>query len=840
MHAGMKRIYCLLFLMIVFLAGLYFLRPLHSDRHNGQIDSTQNSNEDPRQTFRRPEVSTNQPNAPVPLQANVLNVVVRNENGIPLSNVLIKTSFRVPRGHPSVNQFEQITETGTDGTVEILWPRQELERMEVTASKDLYGGRKMVWDLKTGDKIPETHSFTLKMGINFGGIVLDTLGAPLSGANVRLYRFWSGSDQIVSKGEDYAFRTITKITDAQGLWHSYGIPEALVQNISIEASHEDFISARTNANATAEVENALRNGKLVFQLQAGLTATGRVVDVSGQPISGAKVWAGKKYSHDRQSTSTDFAGNFTFKKINEGTIDFSVSAEGFAPTSKPHKIPQTTELVLILEKGAEIFGKVVDEGGTPIPGVRVVLEGSYNSPMYDQIEFSTSTDSEGKFSWKAAPNEPMPFYIGKSGYMQLREVILKPKEENIITLHENPKIHGLVLNALTGASVTNFTINLGRYEASTKRVLGSSALVKTYSSLDGSFIYEKHEARDDGILVTAKDYTELIEKLPAAEFGVINVILNLKYNPALTGTVVNAEGIPVPGASVAMVQTEFGTRSVRLQNGKIRPYGTSTSVVISDGQGQFVIPSPVPDSRLVAAVSNVFASAAIDDVRTTGYLKLEAYGRIVAQVHESARSFAYSLSGRETGVEFDINLRNLPDANGTLNFEQVPAGTLSIVRLVPNTTHNSWTHSHRTEVAVNPGQTTYIALGGKHATVSARIQFEGGPIEGDHSLRAMVSTPFRVPEGLSPEERKAYYQSAEYRDRIKNAINIAATISPENELIADSLPPGEYLLTVTAERKGDHTSRAHLGQGQKTFIVPEGTASGQPLPIGDVTIKFRK
>src|SRR5690606_10138062 len=105
----------------------------------------------------------------------------------------------------------------------------------------------------------------------------------------------------------------------------------------------------------------------------------------------------------------------------------------------------------------------VDKAGKPIEKVRVVLEG--NSPggeRYESYEFSTTTDKEGKFAWKSAPNQPMPFYIGKSGYQQKRGVQLKPGEENVVTLLHNRKVIGKVLDAETGQPVTEFHIVSGR------------------------------------------------------------------------------------------------------------------------------------------------------------------------------------------------------------------------------------------------------------------------------------------------------------------------------------------------------------------------------------------
>jgi hypothetical protein len=156
-------------------------------------------------------------------------------------------------------------------------------------------------------------------------------------------------------------------------------------------------------------------------LLAGISITGRVLDVADNPIANATVWTGQRFTANRQKTTTDNAGKFKLGSVEEGPVLFSFSADGYAADSKTITIsPGMNEIIMRLKPGHSIRGIVQDESGQPISGARVTLEDNNQPNGNEAFEFSATTGDDGRFEWKSAPNERKRFYLGKQGYEQLR------------------------------------------------------------------------------------------------------------------------------------------------------------------------------------------------------------------------------------------------------------------------------------------------------------------------------------------------------------------------------------------------------------------------------------
>lgn len=805
--------------------------------------------------FRRRSrpVSAEKSEQPAQKAGRHLLVIVQDEMGLPLPEAQVRSKIQTKKKQSALTNFNAEVTADLNGVADVLWPAENFKQLEVTVSKTNYSARKMVWDFETGDTVPPSYTIQLKQGFHIGGFVVDPESNPVPGAKVSAYRFWSGDDGAPrSKGEQSAFSRINQTTDADGRWTMRDLPVELLDHIGVEATHTNFISAHVNLS-DAKSEKELRAETYKFVLGTGMKVSGGVLDEHDNPISGAKVWAGRKYFANRRETKTDEQGNFSIHNLDpksggwesEHGILFSAMADGYAPESQTVNIDTNAnpQIIFHLKPGAVIAGKVVDKAGKPIEKVRVSLEG--NSPggeRYESYEFSTTTDNEGKFAWKSAPNQPMPFYIGKSGYQQKRGVRLKPGEENVVTLLHNRKVIGKVLDAETGRPVTEFHIVSGRQMG--ERFYGQSYGAKDFTSEDGSFTFEIGEEQNNSLQASAKDYAEKSEFLPPAkDEEPVQVTFQLKPSPALEGVVLTPNGQPVAGAKVALVEEGFGGRSVQLSNGRMRAFGSNSKLATTDASGKFIIASPPENGTVVASADEGFGSASIAEVRSSRVLTLQVFGRIEgllirgSTVAEGEELMLSSPGGG--GVSFDFNgYKATTDVNGRFTFEKVPAGAWAIVRLV-KTSSRSWMHSHSTPVTVIAGQTATVTLGGVDATLQGHVSFETPPEETDLTITGKLRTSMpQIPQGLSPDELRALISSPEWKAQQKNTKHYSVSVGKDGSLLLDSIEPGDYTLTVTAQKhSGESPIPTPVASGETKVNVPVGSNPNSPINVGEIVLR---
>lgn len=778
--------------------------------------------------------------------AHHLQVIVLDINNQPIEGAAIKTSFRAEQRRPAFTNLSRTFTTSSRGMADVLWPTQKIEQFQLLVSKDEYGPRKMIWDFQAGDQVPANYTVKLKGSIHVGGFVVDPEGNPIAEATVSLGRFWGGGDEIKNQGEEADFPLQKHTTGADGRWTARNLPPELLQNISVTGSHSNYLENRLTMGSKAAVESELRAGTFKLVLTRGLAARGRVVNEQQQPIAGADVRAGRKYSGGRQQTKSDEQGRFSFLNVSTGRVDFTASAEGYAPNFKNQEIGTSTEEVVIqLEKGSVIRGVVQDESLQPIEGVRVSLEGPPTEPSYDLFEFSATTDSEGKFEWRSAPNKPLQFYFGKLNYQHKRNVSLKPAEDNVITLKLNRKITGQVVDADTDKPVTRFTAASGRSYGEYQSY-GDSGAGKEFKNEEGLFTLEAHEENANAVQVTASGYAEQSQTLPVAERGEVKLLFKLKPSPTLAGTVVTPDGRPVPDAKVALVDNNVtGGRSVQFVRGQLRSQSSRTKLITTDAAGHFEIPSPPETGMVVAANGTGYGSATIAEVRASGVITLQSFGNIdgiLLQGSQPGAGQEVYLTAPNSALRFDWEtMRKTTDAQGFFSFEDVPEGTFAIVRLI-KTSPDTRSLSHSTPVVVRAGQTTDIVLGGTDATLHGQVKFETPPADSDYRLAVSLS-PERpsLPGGLSPEERRAYMNSEAWKEQMKQQKHYTGTVNPDGSLNFDAVAPGQYALVVKAFKNGEEEYRSpYIASGGISVTVPVGASPSAPIHIGEVVLKAAK
>lgn len=111
-----------------------------------------------------------------------------------------------------------------------------------------------------------------------------------------------------------------------------------------------------------------------------------------EPVEGAMVkFASATYDETERTTGAD--GKFSFDGLTPGTYSMTVTKEGFDPISQDVTVSasQTTGSFSMVQKSVStVSGKIVDEAGNGIKGLRVQLKGS--------TEYEATTADDGSFS----------------------------------------------------------------------------------------------------------------------------------------------------------------------------------------------------------------------------------------------------------------------------------------------------------------------------------------------------------------------------------------------------------------------------------------------------------
>lgn len=242
----------------------------------------------------------------------------------------------------------------------------------------------------------------------FVGEVVDEKGNPVAGAEVRM----SLNDERFNPASEG-----TAVTDEHGRFTIQGLG----------ANYPLSVRARLGSASTPQaLVLAAKPGDLKVTLVADATAkvSGKVVDASGQPISGAEVsllaWENGMGTTVASST-TAADGSYTFEGVwPDLGVGVEAHASGFSRAYAQHDPPGKGGMVVMADvalskANKKLGGRIIDEKGRPVFGAEVML----NSPAPDM---HTTTLRDGTFHFEGVPEGRIPVGVYKGSSWLNRSV----------------------------------------------------------------------------------------------------------------------------------------------------------------------------------------------------------------------------------------------------------------------------------------------------------------------------------------------------------------------------------------------------------------------------------
>jgi hypothetical protein len=279
-------------------------------------------------------------------------------------------------------------------------------------------------------------------GLKITGRVKDTKGNGIASADVIVY------------GPMYRRAP----TDTEGKYTVDGLPAG---NVQIGASSSAYSSG---VQRTAQAGDT----NVDFVLKDFAKIEGRVVSAqTAQPVTAFRVRTPGRRGDQFQAIS-DPQGRFTLSEVEDRAMSLDVRAEGFADTSVPLSGivgGETRRDVLVrMETGVELAGRVVDTSGKGVGGAHIFLGAVPHESQRDRQQRATSS-GDGSFRLTSLPAGQVQISASHPKYAPKTVTAnLTPRVENRveIALSTGGTVEGLVTldgKPFAGASINAMTRN---------------------------------------------------------------------------------------------------------------------------------------------------------------------------------------------------------------------------------------------------------------------------------------------------------------------------------------------------------------------------------------------
>ncbi len=321
------------------------------------------------------------------------------------------------------------------------------------------------------------------------GLVLGASGDPVSGATVRVLTQRAGETVLFPLRDRFT-------SNERGEFH-FTAPEGA----SVEARHPTHGMARARVS-----EETLRTRRLElrFPAEAEISSLsearleGRVLAPDGTGISGALVSAASATSAYPRvfgepggyQTIAEEDGSFTLEGLEPGVYDVSGMAAGLATARAFDVRVPASGLVLRLEEGGALVGRVTEEGGAPVPAFVVDVRKQHSALEWLSFAQSRFIDAEGHYAFRGLTPGRYLLQVVAAGFVPAEQrVEVPPGAREVraeVVLTRGARLAGKVVSAGTKAPIAGARVSV-------ESGMGSDTLAPLFdavSGADGAFTLE--------------------------------------------------------------------------------------------------------------------------------------------------------------------------------------------------------------------------------------------------------------------------------------------------------------------------------------------------------------
>jgi protocatechuate 3,4-dioxygenase beta subunit len=502
---------------------------------------------------------------------------------------------------------------------------------------------------------------------SISGVVLDDRGEPSAGA--RVWTEVPGWPRVLRGMEPPGGLPKEARTAADGTF-TVRVPVIGGSNFEVLAARPGLATSR----AGPFPQNP-EGGSWPFveiRLGEGAALEGRVTGADGGPLAGARVriWRDAQVPEEGtlftqllpesvgQTTYSTGDGSFRLRRIEPGNYRVEARASGHAArTIGPVAIgaPQA-RVDLALEAGGRLAGRVVDHGGTPLPGIEVVAsplgDGGPASGEDDDLirtgmlgAAAAVTGADGTYALehlaagefrllaRARGREPAAIPASVPG-PPLPDIVLAP----------HARIAGRAREAATSAPVVRFGVRLDRRDVD-GLFREDPRQAREIGDAGGRFASEGLRAGEWRVRVSAAGFAPWSKVLSLAPGEEVELDAALNAGRRIEGTVTRPDGEPIAGAAIR-ARLAAGGREGEPRD--LDPVGTGADgwfVVAGLEAGSYELEAMHPEhyGEPSEAVARVEVSAAEDAAVN---LVLRPAGRIAGRV----RGLSFRVPGSDDWV----------------------------------------------------------------------------------------------------------------------------------------------------------------------------------------------
>lgn len=556
------------------------------------------------------------------------------------------------------------------------------------------------------------------------GQVLDPYGEPVADVAIRLYPWREGLPTRSRRGPESPPPSF--LSDKEG---RFLIPDAAPGIYDLEVEAEDFPLVTLPG---LEIFDREETDLGTLHLAAGVALDGRVIDRDGQPIDGAAIYVARQIPYETQwmeraspDAWSDSEGVFTLGGLlAERRVHLGVRRSGYAPTNILSISAQSPEPVeILLRPTSQIIGRVVDERGRAIAGVRIESQSALH------IRRQAQSDDGGHFTLTDVPPGKVELTAGAEGYEPLHLNSLEvpadaPLDDVKFVLRPGATIFGVVTNA---AQIPQSKVRL---------MIGQPPLQLVDTEEDGTYRVQgippgRHPlmARHENFQPTSS-VLEIADDLDAeAEPRRFDIVLRERPGVEVLGRIVGPDNEPV------------GEARVRL--------GPSSAMTAADGT--FELRAVPPGLHTLTAEKNGYAKARLPGIEV---------GSVVRRGLELALHRGTTLQGTLHGLEFDDlakvwitavrpgeSLPGAANAQGRYRITHLSPGFWTLRAWVGAERHKSKTFTiseGEAEVEMDLDFSTGVALSGT-------VWKGGSPLSGANIQVLLAGTAARTGTTTSPD-----------------------------------------------------------------------------------------